>query len=174
MSTTHRAEMTRSRGTPLAHAELNALAAISTDVDLAACVLYTTHEPCAMCAAAIEFPGLGEVRFLASDPSSGVDGEAYSSGHSASVWVVVANALFLHNVARVAGESSEIVEHHAGAEPETVGLAMELLQSGSLVETGDASSLGAVLGRHWRSIESAAAARNARLNRTTRGGRGDS
>ncbi|WP_406200200.1 deaminase [Kitasatospora sp. NBC_01560] len=40
------------QGTPLAHAELNALAAARTGWDLAVHTLWSSHEPCGMCAAA--------------------------------------------------------------------------------------------------------------------------
>ncbi|MFD3325918.1 nucleoside deaminase [Streptomyces sp. NPDC058701] len=53
------------RGTPLAHAEMNALGAARTGWDLGATVLWSTREPCGMCAAAAEFTGVGAVRYLA-------------------------------------------------------------------------------------------------------------
>ena len=57
------------QGTPLAHAEMNALAAIRTDLDLGNCVLWSTQQPCFMCAAAISFTGVGAVRYMAADPA---------------------------------------------------------------------------------------------------------
>ncbi|MBT2447619.1 nucleoside deaminase [Streptomyces sp. ISL-43] len=66
------------RGTPLAHAEMNALGAARTGWDLGAATLWSTQEPCAMCAAAAGFTGVGRVRYLAPDPwalAGGFDGE---------------------------------------------------------------------------------------------------
>ena len=54
--------------TPIAHAEMNALARIPTKTDLSVCALWSTHRPCIMCAAATAFTGVGEVRFLALIP----------------------------------------------------------------------------------------------------------
>ena len=59
-------------GNPIAHAEINALLAL----DYAAanpreCVLYTTTEPCPMCAGAILMAGLRQVCFGSRDPWAG-------------------------------------------------------------------------------------------------------
>src|SRR5215471_20971143 len=43
------------QGTPLAHAEMNALAAVSTYRDLSLCTLWSSQEPCSMCTAAAAF-----------------------------------------------------------------------------------------------------------------------
>jgi tRNA(Arg) A34 adenosine deaminase TadA len=56
------------QGTPIAHAEMNVLAAVSTDLDLTGCILWTTQEPCSMCTAAMAFAGVGVVRYVAPDP----------------------------------------------------------------------------------------------------------
>ena len=56
------------RGTPPAHAELNALAAVRTEQELAPCTLWSSHQPCSMCAAAATFTGVGRVRYVAPDP----------------------------------------------------------------------------------------------------------
>ncbi|MFJ2576077.1 deaminase [Kitasatospora aureofaciens] len=56
------------QGTPPAHAELNALARARTGWDLATHTLWSSHRPCAMCAAAAAFTGVGTVRYLADDP----------------------------------------------------------------------------------------------------------
>ena len=56
------------QGTPLAHAEMNVPAAVHTGWDLADCILWSTQEPCSMCAAAASFTGVDSVRYLAPDP----------------------------------------------------------------------------------------------------------
>ena len=49
---------------PLAHAELKALQAlIATGTDLKGCHLYTTQQPCPMCASAIAWCGIEKVVF---------------------------------------------------------------------------------------------------------------
>lgn len=59
---------------PTAHAELLAIRAACTKLGserLAACDLYVTLEPCAMCAAAISFARIRRLYFGASDPKGG-------------------------------------------------------------------------------------------------------
>lgn len=55
-------------GTPLAHAEMNALAELSVGTSFAGHRLYTTFEPCLMCASAIVQIHIGNVCFAAADP----------------------------------------------------------------------------------------------------------
>ena len=50
-------------GTPLAHAEMNALAELPFGGGFAAHTIYTTFEPCLMCASTILQTGIGHVRF---------------------------------------------------------------------------------------------------------------
>lgn len=56
------------QGTPLAHAEMNVLASMRTERELASCTLWSSQEPCAMCVAAVRFTGVGAVPYLAADP----------------------------------------------------------------------------------------------------------
>src|ERR1017187_3427247 len=49
--------------TPVAHAEMNALAAVETGTDLASLTLWSSQRPCVLCAAACEFTGAGSVAF---------------------------------------------------------------------------------------------------------------
>lgn len=57
-------------GTPLAHAEMNALAELSVAIGsgFGGHRLYTTFEPCLMCASAIVQVRIGQVCFAAADP----------------------------------------------------------------------------------------------------------
>src|SRR4051794_26574582 len=55
-------------GTPLAHAEMNALAELSFGTGFTDHRLYTTFEPCLMCASAIVQIRIGQVSFAAADP----------------------------------------------------------------------------------------------------------
>ncbi len=56
-------------GHKLAHAELNALLSFDHHAnDPRACVLWTTTEPCPLCAGAARIADLGEVRYAAREP----------------------------------------------------------------------------------------------------------
>ena len=65
----------RLQRTPIAHAEMNALAGIGTGTGLGGATLWSSHRPCMMCAAACEFTGVGVVIFIAPDPSDDDGGE---------------------------------------------------------------------------------------------------
>ena len=59
-------------GHNLAHAELNALLSLDLDAnDPRACVLYTTTEPCPLCAGAMRMTDVGELRYAAREPWAG-------------------------------------------------------------------------------------------------------
>ncbi|VAW38980.1 tRNA-specific adenosine-34 deaminase [hydrothermal vent metagenome] len=59
-------------GSRLAHAEMNALLALSkTDSSPENCTLYTTLEPCMMCMGAIRMMRIGMVHFACHDPLAG-------------------------------------------------------------------------------------------------------
>ena len=153
----------RLQRTPLAHAEMNALAAAG-EADFAHCVLLSTQQPCPMCRAAAEFVEIGETRFLASDPSSLQPRDRYvSSGHSDDRWIVAVNALFLHNVLLVAGPDSPMISRNAAAESETVNLAVELVTSERLMSAPHNSGARESLAAIWEQIAEAAARRQTRL-----------
>ena len=59
-------------GSRLAHAEMNALIALSqTDYAPESCTLYTTLEPCMMCMGAIRMMRIGAIHFACHDPLAG-------------------------------------------------------------------------------------------------------
>lgn len=59
-------------GHKLAHAELNALLSLDLDAnDPHACVLYTTTEPCPLCAGARRMTDVGDLRYAAREPWAG-------------------------------------------------------------------------------------------------------
>jgi tRNA(Arg) A34 adenosine deaminase TadA len=86
-------------GTPLAHAELNALARVPTPRDLSGDTLWSTQQPCAMCTSAIEFCGVGDTRYLAADPAfiatddmrAGVLNDPTRDHPELTVWAILAN-----------------------------------------------------------------------------------
>jgi tRNA(Arg) A34 adenosine deaminase TadA len=110
----------RLQGTPIAHAELNALARVAISADLSTMTLWSSHRPCTMCAAACEFTGVGTVRFVAPDPSDeqlgpdpvGVD----------VAWLIVANLLFLDGVRAHSGPTAPSVVRARRQEPEITDL----------------------------------------------------
>jgi tRNA(Arg) A34 adenosine deaminase TadA len=107
------------QATPLAHAEMNALARIPTDTDLSVCTLWSTHRPCSMCAAACAFTGVGEVHFLAPDPS---DADASDPEDVDDRWAVLANVLFLEGISRYSGPDAPMIGRAWLREPETAAL----------------------------------------------------
>lgn len=59
-------------GTPLAHAELNALIDLhACPVDPHDCILYTTTEPCPLCLGAVYMSGVRSLHYAARDPYAG-------------------------------------------------------------------------------------------------------
>jgi tRNA(Arg) A34 adenosine deaminase TadA len=147
----------RLQGSPIAHAEMNALARVATSTDLSTMTLWSSHRPCAMCAAACEFTGVGSVRFVAPDPSDdqpgpdpiGVDGQ----------WLIVANLLFLAGVRAYSGASAPMIVRARGREPETTDLldaiAPQQLRTATLKEA---------LGPIWPQVASAAQRRQHRID----------
>lgn len=97
----------RLQRTPIAHAEMNALAGIGIGTGTGGMTLWSSHRPCAMCAAACEFTGVGAVIFIAPDPSDDDGGE--DPDGIATEWVIAANLLFLSGVAAYSGSSSPMI-----------------------------------------------------------------
>jgi tRNA(Arg) A34 adenosine deaminase TadA len=124
----------------LAHAELNALACLSTEVDHTPLTLWTTQHPCPMCAAAVAFVGIGRVIYIADDLSDERSSEliAMSRGSTPhepfdnALWWAISNLLFLHNPLLLVGDEAPSVraaqEHH----PRLARLALELTQENRL------------------------------------------
>jgi tRNA(Arg) A34 adenosine deaminase TadA len=148
------------QGTPLAHAEMNALAVARREWDLREFTLWSTQEPCAMCAAAAAFTGVGRVRFLAPDPWALAAGHQAGSpeGGDGDEWLITANVLFLQSIADSAGPEHPTLVGNREHEPETAGLVRvdeppRPAQEGGLAEW---------LRPRWADIAEAAVARRAR------------
>lgn len=120
--------------TRIAHAELNALAQVATDLDHERLTLWSTQHPCAMCAAAVQFVGIGLVVYLADDLS-----DASSAGEIAAsrgtvrheacgqpLWEAVSNLLFLHNPAVRMGVKASSIRHGLERCPRLTRLALDL------------------------------------------------
>jgi tRNA(Arg) A34 adenosine deaminase TadA len=145
----------RLQRTPIAHAEMNALAGIGTGTDLTQLTLWSSHQPCAMCAAACVFTGVSRVVFIAPDPSD--SRPVPDPDGIAPEWIVVANLLFLSGVAAYSGPSSPMIARARQREPEITGL---------MASVGDAAlrqpTLRDALAPTWPAIQTAAHARRAR------------
>lgn len=136
-------------GSPIAHAELNALAHIPTSRDLSRDTLWSTQQPCSMCSGAIEFCGVGKVRYLAidpafiatSDPRAGTITDPTHDYPELTAWAVLANALFLQPA--IARADSSRLARNESSEPETVAAA-GLVSAAS--EATDLRSLIEILG----------------------------
>lgn len=155
------------QGTPLAHAEMNAFAAVRTGRDLADCTLLSTQQPCSMCAATAEFLEVGAVRHLAPDPwalASGQSDNAVSVGPAADPWLVTANVLFLLSIAGKAGLDHPTVVGNRELEPETTGVVLDMVADGLVGPAWtNEQSLAEVLPARWDRIVAAAAARAERM-----------
>jgi tRNA(Arg) A34 adenosine deaminase TadA len=157
------------QGTPLAHAELNVLAVVPTSRDLGADTLWSTQEPCAMCSAAAAFTGIGQVRYLAPDPSAD-EAEARerapassTSGPAAGPWLVAANVFFLLSIASKAGLEHSTVVRNRRLEPETAGIVVDLVADGMTALTlTRARTTEESLSMLWDRIAAATTARERR------------
>ncbi|WP_308342465.1 nucleoside deaminase [Streptomyces sp. MW-W600-10] len=151
------------RGTPLAHAELNALGSARTEWDLGVAVLWSTQEPCSMCSAAAAFTGVGAVRYLAPDPwtlATGNEGASSGTCVTGGVWLVAANAMFLKSVSEAAEAGEEepaTLARNRLLEPETARL-----HDGLPPGLPAFPSVRAWLSEAWPGIIEAAAARRLR------------
>ena len=146
--------------TPIAHAEMNAIASVDGDTDLSECALWTTHTLCKMCAAAIELSGIPTVHVLAADPSD--ETSDYSAGGRNDVWSFIANVFFLHNIAWVGGRDNPIVARNLRTEPEVTSLALSLLSDEALID-GLGDGMGKALTEFWESFSRGASRRAERL-----------
>jgi tRNA(Arg) A34 adenosine deaminase TadA len=149
----------RLQRTPIAHAEINALAGVDTQADLGGMALWSSHRPCTMCAAACEFTGVGTVIFIAPDPSDDDLGE--DPDGIATEWVVAANLLFLSGVAAYSGPSSPMIMRAGRREPEITCL-MRIVGDAALRKP----ALRDALAPAWPDIRAAAGQRRSRHGRS--------
>ncbi len=76
-------------GTNIGHAEINALAQIPTALEGHELSIYTTVEPCPMCAGAIRMTHVGNVFYAARDPWAGCANLLESHSYMARDWLKV-------------------------------------------------------------------------------------
>lgn len=136
--------------TRIAHAELNALAQVATDVDHKVLTLWSTQHPCAMCAAAVQFVGIGRVVYLADDLSDDSSAEEIAASRGAvpyeaygqPLWAAVSTLLFLHNPAVRLGANARSIKQGLERCPKFARLALDLAKADTL---GHAARSGAEL-----------------------------
>jgi tRNA(adenine34) deaminase len=122
-------------GGNLAHAEINALAALPPG-EYPHHVLYSSLEPCFLCTAALRHSHIGTVRYAAADPLwHGIDRLPSLNPYLARRWPrregpagrpLCDLAAVLHLVSAVERGVQAVVDCHADVMPEVVRLALEL------------------------------------------------
>jgi tRNA(Arg) A34 adenosine deaminase TadA len=145
-------------GTPLAHAEMNALARLATSADPTALTIWSSQQPCSMCAAALAFIGITEVHVIATDPS---DPARRAREELDDVWVVLATAMFMVGPLRRGGIVHPTVRQNRTLEPEAVELADRALAAGYPLTDGRPLPDG--LPQIWVELVAAAGSRRRRL-----------
>ncbi len=152
-------------GSKISHAETAALAGVPAGHDLAGHILWTSLEPCVLCAGALVIAHVPEVRFMGADPlTRGVERLPELNDYVASRWPerrgplpgpygVFATALpvarFVAEFASRDGESKALAALRAHG-PRVASLAEDL----AAADLGD--SLAAVLDGWWPRLETAA------------------
>ena len=126
--------------TRLAHAELNALASVDTDADWGDLTVFTTAHPCAMCAAAIAFTGIGRVVYVADDPSDdSAPGQIASTRGAVAYhrlgsveWAIIATVMFLYVGVELRGEGDANLGAATALNPALGALVVAQVESGAL------------------------------------------
>jgi tRNA(Arg) A34 adenosine deaminase TadA len=122
------------QGTRIAHAEFNALAEVATDLDWQDLTLWTTQHPCAMCAAAASFTGIGRVVYVADDPSDtsplhdrdATRGAVPYEPLGSREWWAVSSLLFLSTGAVLRGAADGNIRSATARMPGVAALALDL------------------------------------------------
>ena len=146
--------------TPLAHAEMNALARLDTDGDVAGLTIWSTQQPCSMCLAAIDFVGIPALRVIAPDPAD-PDGGAVQAVDDE--WLVLATAMFLVGPIRRGGVEHPMVVANTTLEPESVRLA--IAAAAGPHPLSDGRSLSTAVEVLWADLTAAADERRRRRHK---------
>ncbi|MBA2469817.1 MAG: hypothetical protein H0V37_10470 [Chloroflexia bacterium] len=124
--------------------------------------LWTTQHPCSMCAAAIAFVGIGEVWFIADDPSDHSSHDLILASHGSvpyrslgdPLWWTVSNLLFLYNSAVLEGERARNIEQNRDRYTELVSLTLEFARIDTLgASARSGTALPVALASHLPQLE---------------------
>jgi tRNA(Arg) A34 adenosine deaminase TadA len=126
--------------TRVAHAEINALAVVPSNIEPQLLTLWTTQHPCLMCAAALRFIGIGKVWYIADDPSDvspsrdiiASRGNIPYEALGERLWWTVSNLLFLYTPAVKQGEDATNLLKNRDRYPALVQLALQLAKDDAL------------------------------------------
>jgi tRNA(Arg) A34 adenosine deaminase TadA len=161
------------QGNRLGHAEMNALAEIPTDYSLADCTLWSTQQPCVLCAAAAVMSFVGNIKFLAADPFfAGIERMPelndwvdrywpnYEGPAADDRWAISA-MLFQLFAAASRNPTGEVMAENRRVEPETALLCEHIVEAGIWRQGVDSAQ--DALGLIWLDIQAIAAERRTRL-----------
>src|SRR5579875_1230923 len=164
----HDRSVTPLAGTLMAHAEMAALARLPTG-DYRGHELYTTFEPCVMCASTIRIYRIGRVHYASPDPIWEGLQEAFAELPSMARRLperhllggalgVFGHALHLAAVWGRVDEHEWVIEQHAQCAPREVGVARRLLEDGRLDRWGaEGRSVEEVVAALWSELSETAA-----------------
>ena len=124
-------------GNKIAHAEMNALAQVDAATDLTRATLYTSLEPCFMCAGAVLLSRVGRVVIAAADPYMDGASSLPLAGHAIADnadrvflddarWSMLSRVFSLHAVFFWMAGSDAVASAHA-AEPKIAPLVAQLV-----------------------------------------------
>lgn len=132
--------------TRVAHAEINALALVPSNREPELLTLWTTQHPCIMCAAALQFIGIGKVWYIADDPSDDSPsrdilasrGNIPYEALGERLWWTVSNLLFLYNSAVKQGEGASNLRKNHDRYPALVQLVLQIAKDDALGQSARA------------------------------------
>ena len=132
--------------TRVAHAEINALALVPSNREPELLTLWTTQHPCIMCAAALQFIGIGKVCYLADDPSDDSPSRDIIASRGSipyealgdKLWWTVSNLLFLYNSAVMQGADANNLRKNRDRYPALVQLTLQIAKEDPLGKTARA------------------------------------
>ena len=138
------------RGNKIAHAEMNALAQIDAAADLTRATLYTSLEPCFMCAGAVLLARVGRVVIAAADPYMDGASSLSVADHAmadktervfldAPAWATLSRVFSLHAVFFWMAGSDAVASAHA-AEPKIAPLVAELVADNTVAALAEAGA----------------------------------